>query len=410
MAVSFLFVTEDKYPPYRSDVAVLFGEELASRGYKIDLLLQAEDPTDKPRQTQWGGGTAWIAKMDAGTSTISKVKKNLYSIWNDLKMFKLASAGRYDFIQVKDKFVSALLAILVSKIYRLKFVYWLSFPFPEAMLYRVSEGISRHPLLDYVRGHLFRLLLYKVIMRSAAHVFVQSDQMKKDVAAMGIPRDKLTPVPMGVPLRKMPNPADEQCDEISVREKSVIYLGALERVRRIDFLIRVFRQVLQTVPGAKLYLVGASSDPADVEELRDLAEELGIGKAVIFTGFLPMSEAWRQVTRAAVAVSPFYPTPILRSTSPTKLIEYMALGKPVVANDHPEQRTVIEVSGGGICVPYDEAAFAEAIVELLSDSERARGMGLRGRRFVEEYRSYVVLADRVEHCYRDLCMPDFQVS
>ncbi len=42
---------------------------------------------------------------------------------------------------------------------------------------------------------------------------------------------------------------------------------------------------------------------------------------------------------------------ILRAASPTKLVEYMAMGKAVVANDHPEQKRVIEESGAGYCVP-----------------------------------------------------------
>jgi glycosyltransferase involved in cell wall biosynthesis len=401
-------VTEDKYPPYRSDVAILFGEELAGRGYKIDWLLQAQDPVDTTHEAQWGGGTAWIAKMDAGTSRISKVRKNIYDALNDLKMIRLVRKNQYDFIQVKDKFIAALVAIVVSRLYKLKFIYWLSFPFPEAMIYRVSEGISRYPFYDYVRGHMFRLLLYRVIMPSATHVFVQSDQMKDDVARMGIPRDKLTPVPMGISLKKIPFYIQSATSESPEQEKMVVYLGALEKVRKMDFLIRVFSRVLRNVPEAKLYMIGTSANPTDVVELRVLAETLGIEEAVIFTGFLPMAEAWTYIMRAAVAVSPFYPTPILRSTSPTKLIEYMAMGKAVVANDHPEQRRVIEGSGGGICVPYDEAAFAEALIELLINVEKARLMGLRGRRFVEEHRSYTVLADRVEQRYLDLHMRHMQ--
>ena len=99
---------------------------------------------------------------------------------------------------------------------------------------------------------------------------------------------------------------------------------------------------------------------------------------------------------ADVCASPFYPTPVLRSTSPTKLVEYLALGKAVVANDHPEQRRVIEESGAGLCVPYDEERFADAIVTLLEDPDARRSMGERGRRYALERRSYGVIADVVE--------------
>jgi glycosyltransferase involved in cell wall biosynthesis len=401
MPLRFLFVTEDKYPPLRPDVAVLFAEELVSRGHQIDWLLQAENSRNAPRYVQWSGGRAWVAKTDTGISRVSRLRKNLYDMRNDLNMFILVRNNCYDFIQVKDKFFSPLLAILIARIYKVRFFYWLSFPFPEAMLYRFKEGISRYPFVDYIRGHLFKFLLYRVIMRYATHVFVQSDQMIDDVVNMGVSKGKLTPVPMGVSLNRIPYTAADEHHE--THEKIVVYLGALDKVRRMDFLVRVFHDVLRRVPDAKLYMIGSSVDPGHAEDLRSLAVELGMEDAVVFTGFVPMEEGWRYVARAAVAVSPFYPIPILRSTSPTKLVEYMAMGKPVVANDHPEQRKVIAESGGGICVAYDEAAFADAVVELLSNPDKASIMGRRGRRYVEEYRSYAVLADQVEQRYLELC-------
>ena len=104
----------------------------------------------------------------------------------------------------------------------------------------------------------------------------------------------------------------------------------------------------------------------DIEFLKLTARELCILDSVIFTGFVERSKAFQIVKSANVCISPFYPTPILNSTSPTKLIEYMALGKAVVGNDHPEQKMVINQSRAGICVPYRESDFAEAIIYLLA--------------------------------------------
>ncbi len=70
------------------------------------------------------------------------------------------------------------------------------------------------------------------------------------------------------------------------------------------------------------------------------------------------------------------------------------MGKAVVANDHPEQRLMIEQSGGGYCVPYQEKAFAAAIIRLLEAPDTARVMGQRGRQYVLENRSYVKIADQ----------------
>ena len=115
-----------------------------------------------------------------------------------------------------------------------------------------------------------------------------------------------------------------------------------------------------------------------------------------FVGYLPQAQALQYVSDAAVCISPFYPAPFLNSASPTKLIEYMALGKAVVANIQPEQQYLIEQSGCGLCVPWDEQAFTEAIVALLRAPDMARSMGERGRQYVLRHRTYGRIADLVE--------------
>ena len=156
---------------------------------------------------------------------------------------------------------------------------------------------------------------------------------------------------------------------------------------------------------AVLELVGKGDDPLDHELLINEARNLGVQESVRFIGFLPMVEGWEYVRKAYVCVSPYFPTPILNSTSPTKLVEYMAMGRPVVANDHPDQRTVIDESGGGICVPWDESAFAKAIGQLIENPTMAAEMGRKGRKYVEVHRDYPVIADRVAKIYESLRAP-----
>ncbi|HSC16137.1 MAG TPA: glycosyltransferase, partial [Gammaproteobacteria bacterium] len=84
----------------------------------------------------------------------------------------------------------------------------------------------------------------------------------------------------------------------------------------------------------------------------------------------------------------------------TKLIEYMALGKPVVANDHPEQADVLHASGAGIVCAWNEQEFAAAIVELLMDPQRCKKMGVAGRGYVAEHRTHWAMVELVAGRYR----------
>jgi glycosyltransferase involved in cell wall biosynthesis len=398
-----LVVSSDTFPPARVDVTVLFGVELAGRGHAIDWILQSGTACSRAYVTQWGSGRVWVGATDLGQSLVSRLRKHALGIANDCRLFSRLRRGRYDAVEVKDKFLSGIFAVIASRLFRTRFIYLLSYPFPEFYLLRAKDGTARYPFLYRIRGAVFRVLLYRLLLRAADHVFVQSEQMRTDIAAEGIPARKMTVVPMGVraDLCEMAEPSAQR-KLIAANVPSILYLGALDKVRRLDFLIRALSRVHLSIPAARLYLVGRGDDPADETFLESEVSRLGLQSSVVFVGQLPQAEALQFVREADVCVSPLYPTPIMRASSPTKVVEYMAMGKPVVANDLPEQKHVIEESGAGYCVPYAEQAFADAIVRLLEDPEGARSMGRRGRRYVLAHRTYGAIASVVEQKFLDI--------
>ena len=389
-----LFLSADKFPPFRPDVTVLFGKELTGRGHAIDWLLQSEKPCDAAYWTEWQGGRAWVGKTDTGTTRWQRVRKNALSFLHDLRLFRLLGQEPYDFLVVKDKVLEAIPALFASYWSATPIVYWLSYPFPEGYLELAEEGTARYPLLYWLRGHIFFILLYRVLLPRMQHIFVQSEQMRRDLVSYGLEAERMTPVPMGVQLEEIPffgynaQPAEGA--------GSLVYLGTLTKVRKLDFLIRVLALVLPRHPQAHLTFVGGGEDKSDEQLLWAEAKRLGVAEQMTITGFLPREEAWRRMATATVCLSPYYPTPVLNSTSPTKLIEYMAMGKAVVANDHPEQRLVLDASGGGVVVPWDEGQFSTAIISLLDRPQELAEMGRRGRVYVERFRSYGRIASLVE--------------
>jgi glycosyltransferase involved in cell wall biosynthesis len=378
-------------------VSVLFGTELAGRGHEIDWILQSEAACPHPFVTAWGGGRAWVGATDLGQTLVRRLRKHALGIANDWRMFARLRAARYDAVEVKDKFLSGIFAVIARRLYRTPFIYWLSYPFPEHYLLRAKDGTARYPLLYHLRGLAFKWLLYRLLLPAADHVFVQSEQMRTDIAEQGIPLAKMTAIPMGIDVGMFP--AEEGVPPRRVLPAGVpcvLYLGTLDRTRRLDFLIRAFAAVRAAIPAAMLYVVGRGEHPEDLPFLEDEVARLDLRSSVVFVGQLPRAEALQYVREADVCTSPFHPSPVLRSTSPTKLVEYLAMAKAVVVNDHPEQRRIIEESGAGYCVAYEEQPFAEAIVRLLENPEEARAMGLRGRRYAVLHRAYGVIADTLE--------------
>lgn len=396
--LKILFVSRDKFPPFRVDVSVLFGKEIRKKGHIIDWVLQSDEKCTKGYYTKWSGGNAWVGPTNNGTQMFNRTIKHLLRFIHASKCAVQIIKKRYDIFQVKDCFFTALVYLMIAKVKKTCYFYWLSYPVPEALLYAIKEGTARYPFVYLIRATLYKIILYKIIMKYADHIFVQSEQMKLDIYKEGIDRDKTTPIPMGFEADSFSTKGEDEINGNSDKY-SIVYIGTLIRIRRIDFVIRVFAKVLEKIPTAKLYLVGKGEDDEDLEILKREAIKLGILKSIVFTGFVSRDRALKLVKTAGVCLSPFYPTPILNSTSPTKLIEYMAMAKPVVANDHPEQKYVIENSNGGICVPYKEDEFAEAIVHIIEDQDAAKQMGINGYHWVLSNRSYSIIANNILNIY-----------
>ena len=393
-----LYFVRESYPSFRPDVEQLFLEELLSRGHRIDFVMQSGEDRDSERVRTIGTGKVLLGRTDLGSGIWHKIRRVALAFAHDFAFLVRVSRSNYDCIQFKDKFLVAAVGVLVARAKRIKFFFWLSFPFPEARKATARQGRFNLPL--YCRGSLEEFLLYRLILPSSDHVFVQSARMGRDLQGRGISESKMTAVPMGVDLAQF-EPARLRNDRAGA---TIGYLGTLGAERQLVVLIDMLDKLRNDFGlDANLLLVGDGNGPADRQILTQRASELGLEKFVRVTGFLPRQQALAELRAADVCISPFYPTPILLSTSPTKLIEYMALAIPVVANDHPEQSLVIEQSGAGLCVPWGAEPFAAAVAQIFGMSPTERlSLGQRGRDWVEQHRTYSKIADRVEGKYLSL--------
>lgn len=399
--MKLLYVVEDRYPPFRVDVAHLFGECMPALGHDVQWLMRIDRPDGPAERTvTWRGQTVHLIDTRGRPGIVGRFVR----LWRELagwfRVFSLARRHRYDVIQVRDLYFAGLLGWLAARLSGAKFCFWMSYPFPESKIARAREGQTRHRFAYYLKGYAGGFLLYKVLLRVADHAFVQSEQMKQDVMGYGVPGGRMEPVLMAVPDALVrDDPPARLPDPVKPR---LLYVGTLVAPRRLDMLVRMLARVRERIPGAELWLVGAGENADDEIPIRSEIARLGLQDAVHMTGMLPMTEAWRHVADADICLSPFYPTFILRSTSPTKLIEYLAMGKVVVANDHPEQTQVMRDSGCGATVPWGEQEFADEICRLLADPAAAAARAAKGPAWVRGRRTYSVVAAQVDRAYREL--------
>ncbi len=256
------------------------------------------------------------------------------------------------------------------------------------------------PLL---RGIVGKWLLYRIVLPRADHVFVQSRQMADDVASQGIARERMTPVPMGVDLETaQPDQVMPSDDPRLSGKRVLVYLGALDPVRKVETLFEMLAVVRRSEPDVMLVLAGDTPDDEHREWLKREAQRLGVAQSLLWTGWLPVEQAWRYVRAAEIGLSVIPRGFLLDCGSPTKAVEYMALGLPVVGNDNPDQAMVVREGQAGICVTLEPQAFADAVLSLLQNEDRRRQMALAGQQYVRKARGYDTLAEEVAHAYRGI--------
>lgn len=396
--LAILYLTLETYPTFRVDVNELFANEFERLGHRITWVFRAEAPLAATKVFRWQRHLALLTPSSFfKRSLLRKMHNFVLDRVREYHLCRLALRHKYDFIQVRDDIFAATVGLLLSKWVNTPFVYWMSFPIPETGMERALRKPKWYGWILYLRWYIAYQIMHKLILRQASFVFAQSDQMKLDLIATGIPADKIMAVPMGVQLRKFtleplrPQQANEHF--------TIAYLGTLDAERHLEILVDVLAQVIPQIPNARLLLIGDAEDPADKQLLLQRAQALNLGDRIHITGMLKQSAAWQQVVDADVCVSPIYPSPFFLCASPTKLLEYMALQKPVVANDIPEQKDVLSKSQAGICVNWQVEEFAAAIVYCYQNPAISQTMGQKGLQYIKEFRSYDILARKLAEQY-----------
>lgn len=164
------------------------------------------------------------------------------------------------------------------------------------------------------------------------------------------------------------------------------YLGVMGPQDGVDYALRALRILRDEFGRNDFHCVFMGAGDA-YDEMVALSEQLGIVDMVDFPGRVPDEFVQRCLSTADVCLSPDPLNPLNDVSTMNKVIEYMAMERPIVSFDLTEAR--VSAGDAAVYVPAnDEAEFARAVNELLEDPQRCRRMGELGRRRVEQKLSW----------------------
>jgi glycosyltransferase involved in cell wall biosynthesis len=161
------------------------------------------------------------------------------------------------------------------------------------------------------------------------------------------------------------------------RRYLVGYVGVMGKQEGIDLLLQAARHIVREMGRSDVHfgLVGGGTS---LDEMKQLAADLGIAEHVTFTGRVPDQALLEMLNTADVCVNPDVANEMNDKSTMNKIMEYMALGKPIVQFDLTEGRFSAQ-EASLYAAKNDAVDLACKIVELLDDPERRARMGEFGR-------------------------------
>lgn len=259
---------------------------------------------------------------------------------------------------------------------------------------------KRKPKVVFTR-HLIKPakknILYSFLYRNTDKIIFISHQVKDEFLSSGpdIDPKKITVVHNSIPPHSLSLETGNLRRSYSVPPGNLLlaYTGRLVPEKGIDVLIDAIRVVGQT--DFTLCIAGTGT-PLYEKYLKEKVTSLGLGKKIIFAGFIEDIPAFIRQTDIGIAPS------ICREAFGLSIIEFMQAGKAVITTNNGAQNEFISSGENGILIPpSDPEALASAIEQLINDEELRQRLGKNAREKVNGDLSYEVFFRKITDVYNE---------
>ena len=251
---------------------------------------------------------------------------------------------------------------------------------------------------DTLLKRIFKTIYYKIFklpivstiekynLSSAAHIIVVSEALKNILLKFGVDENKIIVNPNGIDERKYN--LQIKCDDVkqkyNLENKIVIgFIGTFGQWHGAENIALAFGGLLKKYPEyknkAKLFMIG---DGVRMPIVKKYILEFDLQENVVLTGLIPQYEGAKFLNACDILINATVPNPDGSEFfgSPTKLFEYMAVGKAIICSDMAQMSEILEQGKTAYMVePGNIDELATAMKELVDDSELRRRLGNSAR-------------------------------
>ena len=218
------------------------------------------------------------------------------------------------------------------------------------------------------------------------------------------PRRRIAIVPDGVRATDYTDARDatdytDGTDGSGERVFTIGYAGHLYPWKGVDLII----EAVSALKDTRGLIVGGHDSEPDLARLKALANDRDCATRIAFTGLIPPSDVAARLREADVLIVPNRKSAISTDfTSPLKLFEYMASGRPIVASDLPSFREILRDGENALLVEAgNPQALVAGITRIKTDPALGARLAGQAREDVGAY-TWARRAERLESLFRDV--------
>ncbi|HWQ14631.1 MAG TPA: glycosyltransferase family 4 protein [Roseiflexaceae bacterium] len=380
------------YYPQREPRVEREAQALVANGYEVDVICLREP--GEPAEATVNGVNVYrlpVRRRKGSGPAVQLLEYLAFFAMASARLAALHRRRRYRVVQAHNLPDFLVFAAWLPKLSGARLILDIHDLMPEFFVSRFT-GSMRSPPVRLVR------LQERLACGFADHVITVTDLWREALIGRGTPPEKVSVV-MNVANDRIfrrqaptPRPADPGCFRL-------LYHGTLTRRYGIDVAIRAVDIVRRQLPGVHFTVHGAGEER---DALARLVEELDLGQHVRVTShYIPTTEMPAFIQQADLGVVPYRRDIFTDGILPTKLMEYVALGVPVVAARTPVIEAYFDETMVQFFQPEDHEGLARAILALHADRERLALLAQNADRFNQRYSwqqvsaQYLALVDRL---------------
>lgn len=319
--------------------------------------------------------------------------------YRDVPTFPLQSFYNVNALRQQSRLVSYMREKQIDVVHAHDF-YTNIFGMAAASLARVTGRIASRRETEGIRSPAKRWVERRAF-DSAKVVIANAEAIRRHLIGEGLRPEKVVTIHNGIDVARIAPQPEERRNELvesfglpQTRRFVTIVANMRHVMKDQATFLRAAQLVQKAVPESGFVLAGEGEQ---TESLRQLAAELGIDKATFFIGRCSRVSDLLSISDVCVLSSKGV------EGFSNSILEYMAAARPVVATDVGGAReAIVEAETGYVVQPEDFETMAQRIISLLQEPERARAMGVQGRKRVQEQFSCEAQLRRVEDVYDKL--------